>query len=94
MLLLTSPGGPKQPYLEHNYIQRKRNGDMEAQAMTSKDQAMARVCLEQCAVCVRAREQQGGPAFWFVKSVAGSVCPYCRAYEKVYGRKAHEPAPE
>jgi hypothetical protein len=20
-------------------------------------------------------------------------CPVCRAYEKVYGRKAHEPAP-
>ncbi len=21
------------------------------------------------------------------------VCPFCRAYERVYGRKAHEPIP-
>jgi hypothetical protein len=34
-----------------------------------------------------------GLAFWFVKTIEGSICPYCQAYEKVYGRKAHEPAP-
>jgi len=28
--------------------------------------------------------------FWFVKMVEGRLCPQCRAYEKVYGRKAHE----
>jgi hypothetical protein len=29
-------------------------------------------------------------AFWFVEQVGGSVCPFCRAYEKVYGRKSHQ----
>jgi hypothetical protein len=25
--------------------------------------------------------------------IEGGMCPQCRAYEKVYGRKAHEPLP-
>ena len=29
-----------------------------------------------------------------VKSIEGGVCPYCKAYAKVYGRKAHEPVPQ
>lgn len=33
-------------------------------------------------------------AFLFVKLIEGRVCPYCRAYQRVYGRKAHEPAGE
>jgi hypothetical protein len=44
-------------------------------------------------VCRRAREKQRGLAYWFVKHVEGGFCPYCQAYEKVYGRKAHEPMP-
>jgi hypothetical protein len=28
----------------------------------------------------------------FVKTIEGRFCPFCMAYEKVYGRKAHEPA--
>jgi hypothetical protein len=43
-------------------------------------------------VCGHARKTQKGLAFWFVRCVEGSVCPYCKAYERVYGRKAHEPA--
>jgi len=31
--------------------------------------------------------------FWFVKKVEGKFCPQCRAYEKGYGRKAHEKIP-
>jgi len=42
-------------------------------------------------VCNRARRKQRGVAFWFVKQLEGSVCPFCKAYEKVHGRKAHEP---
>ena len=37
-----------------------------------------------------ANQSQG----WFVRHIEGSLCPYCRAYERVYGRKAHEPVPE
>ncbi|MGD8719037.1 MAG: hypothetical protein PVH29_09480 [Candidatus Zixiibacteriota bacterium] len=60
--------------------------------VTEEDRAKARRCLE-CPVCRRAREKQRGLAYWFVKHVEGGFCPYCQAYEKVYGRKAHEPMP-
>jgi len=54
---------------------------------------MARRC-EECPVCVRARKNQKGIAFVFVKSIEGGICPYCKAYEKVHGRKAHESLPQ
>ncbi len=63
---------------------------MNAGDVTEKDKEMAKKCLE-CPVCRRARTKQRGFAFWFVKVIEGGICPYCRAYERVYGRKAHEP---
>jgi uncharacterized protein CbrC (UPF0167 family) len=60
------------------------------------DQALARVCLN-CPVCRRARRKQRGAAFWLVQRIEGRVCPFCRAYGRVFGRKAHErraPTPE
>jgi hypothetical protein len=60
--------------------------------ITDRDRELARKCLE-CPVCRRARSQQRGLIYWFVKVVEGGVCPNCRAYERVYGRKAHEPLP-
>jgi uncharacterized protein CbrC (UPF0167 family) len=60
------------------------------------DQALANVCLN-CPVCRRARRHQHGAAFWLVRKVEGRVCPFCRAYELVFGRKAYErraPTPE
>lgn len=60
--------------------------------VTDKDRAWARKCLE-CPVCKRARRKQRGLAYWFVKKVEGALCPNCKAYERVYGRKAHEPLP-
>ena len=63
---------------------------MENADVTEKDRKRAQKCLE-CPVCKRARKKQKGFAFWLVKTVEGSLCPYCKAYEKVYGRKAHEP---
>ncbi|MGA3328153.1 MAG: hypothetical protein ABSF45_27190 [Terriglobia bacterium] len=62
---------------------------MSETEITDRDRAMAQRCVE-CPVCTRARRKQRGVAFWFVKQVEGSVCPFCRAYEKVYGRKSHE----
>jgi hypothetical protein len=60
------------------------------------DQTLAKVCLN-CPVCRRARRHQGGAAFRLVQKVEGRVCPFCRAYERVFGCKAHErraPMPE
>jgi len=60
--------------------------------ITEKDRQMAETCV-QCTVCRKARKEQKGFAYWFVKRIEGGMCPYCKAYEKVYGRKAHEPVP-
>lgn len=62
---------------------------MKNAEITEKDRQMAAKCGE-CPVCRHARKKQRGIAFWFVKKVEGRVCPYCKAYEKVYGRKSHE----
>jgi len=59
--------------------------------VTEKDRARAQRCIE-CLVCKRARLKQSGLAYWLVRIVEGRVCPWCAAYERVYGRKAHEPA--
>jgi len=66
---------------------------MSAETITDKDRKRAEKCV-QCPVCRRARATQRGLCYWLVKKVEGRLCPYCRAYEKVYGRKAHEPAGE
>lgn len=57
---------------------------------TEKDRQLAQTCL-QCPMCKNARRAQRGFAFWFVKTIEGGMCPACRAYEKVCGKKAHEP---
>jgi uncharacterized protein CbrC (UPF0167 family) len=51
---------------------------------------MAKFCLT-CPVCKHARKQQKGAAFWFVKKIEGNLCPFCKAYERVYGKKSHQP---
>jgi hypothetical protein len=65
---------------------------MYQQTLTEKDWEMAQRCVE-CLVCRHARKTQKGLAFWFVKTIEGKFCPYCQAYEKVYGQKAHQPVP-
>jgi hypothetical protein len=57
--------------------------------ITEKDRKMAQACVE-CPVCKHARKKQKGFSFWFVKTIEGGACPYCKAYERVYGKKAHE----
>lgn len=56
------------------------------------DSLLAGVCRN-CPVCRRARRRQRGAAFALVRSVENRVCPFCRAYARVTGRKAHEPCP-
>ena len=60
--------------------------------ITEADRKKAQGCLK-CPVCSQARRKQRGLAYWFVKKIEGNICPQCKAYEKVYGRKAHEPVP-
>jgi hypothetical protein len=63
---------------------------MEALSITDRDRSMAKIC-ESCPICRHARGKQQGVAFRFVKTIEVSICPFCQAYEKVHGRKAHEP---
>ncbi len=67
---------------------------MEQTDITDKDREMARFCMEECPVCTRGRKKQKGLAYWFVKTIERGLCPYCQAYEKVYGQPAHAPVSE
>ena len=58
--------------------------------ITGRDRNLAKFCV-QCPVCSHARKKQQGAAFWFVQKIEGDLCPFCKAYERVYGRKAHQP---
>jgi hypothetical protein len=62
---------------------------MNQSSVSKLDRALARVC-EGCPLCRRARRQQSGIAFDLVKTVENRVCPFCRAYARVHGRKSHE----
>lgn len=50
---------------------------------------MAQFCKDGCPGCKKARENQKGFTYQFVK-FESRFCPMCRAYEKVYGKKAYE----
>jgi hypothetical protein len=63
---------------------------MTQDTITDRDRELAKKCSG-CPVCRHARVKQRGLAFWFVKNIEDRFCPACQAYEKVYGRKAHEP---
>ena len=63
---------------------------MGGETISEKDRKLAQKCVE-CKLCSYARRKQRGIAFWFVKKIEGNICPFCIAYEKVYGSKAHEP---
>ena len=65
---------------------------MTSDAITEKARKRAEACMT-CPLCRRARRKQRGIALWFVKMIEGSLCPNCKAYERVYGRKAHDPIP-
>lgn len=54
------------------------------------DRWMARKC-ELCPMCRSARQRQSGLAYALVRNVEAKLCPFCRAYERVHGRKAYEP---
>ncbi len=66
---------------------------MQTESITEKDRKLALQCMS-CSLCQKARIKQRGLIFWFVKKLESGICPACKAYEKVYGRKAHEPVPK
>jgi hypothetical protein len=63
---------------------------MKESVISEQDRIKAQQCVN-CPICTRARTKQRGLAFFFVKNIEGGFCPACQAYERVYGRKAHEP---
>ncbi len=63
---------------------------MNSRPASKIDLVLAKVCLN-CLVCRRARKTQKGLAFQLTSKVEGRICPFCRAYERVYRRKPHEP---
>jgi len=67
-------------------------GAMSQPSISALDRQLAQVCAN-CPVCRQARKKQRGLAFGLVKTVESHVCPFCRAYAKVNGRKPHEPVP-
>ncbi len=66
---------------------------MSNKGISERDRKRAQQCVD-CLLCKKARRNQRGVSYWLVKHVEGSVCPFCKAYERVYGRKAHEPIPD
>ena len=64
----------------------------EQLVITDEDREKAAFCKDKCPICKHGRKRQKGLAYWFVKNVEPKLnCPYCAAYEKVYGTKAYEP---
>jgi len=63
---------------------------MAVETISKLQHKMAQKCLD-CKLCCYARRKQTGIVFWLVKKIEVHICPFCKAYEKVYGRKAHEP---
>ena len=62
---------------------------MNSNEPSALDRTLAKVC-EFCPVCLHARYHQKGMVFDFVKIVEQDICPFCKAYERVHGKKAHE----
>jgi len=62
---------------------------MNGRNVSALDRALARLC-ELCPVCRQARGSQKGLAYALVKNVEVGICPFCQAYERVHGKKAHE----
>jgi hypothetical protein len=65
---------------------------MKPSAPSRADKLLAAVCAR-CPVCRRARKKQRGLAYRFVEKAERAVCPFCRAFERVHGRKASSAAP-
>jgi hypothetical protein len=52
-------------------------------------EGLAKICKDNCPICIKAREKGKGLSYNFVK-IEKHFCPACRCYKKVYGKPAHE----
>ncbi|MDI6874793.1 hypothetical protein [Candidatus Solincola sp.] len=60
-----------------------------------KTRKRADFCLNKCTVCKRGREKGGGIFYQLAKLESRlKFCPWCRAYEKVYGVPAYQKPPQ
>jgi hypothetical protein len=62
---------------------------MKKKSPTKMDRALARIC-HACPACRTARRYPNSFSYKLVKGVESKFCPFCQAYERVYGHKAHE----
>mgnify|MGYP005835681651 CR=1 FL=1 len=70
------------------------SGPVPAQ-VDEKTRKRAEMCMNKCTVCKLGREKGSGFFHWMVKMEAKlKLCPWCRAYEKVYGVPAYEKPPQ
>ena len=69
------------------------NNSAQSRTASGFDKMLAQVCVL-CPVCRQARKKQRGVAFKMVRTVEVHLCPFCKAYERVHGCKAHEPVPQ
>ncbi|AQQ08651.1 hypothetical protein L21SP3_00440 [Sedimentisphaera cyanobacteriorum] len=56
--------------------------------VTETDKKLAQHCVN-CKICRYARKRQKGIIYSLIK-IGEKFCPFCRAYEKVYGKKAYD----
>jgi hypothetical protein len=63
---------------------------MNTRTPTRLDRALAKVC-QHCPLCRRARKEQAGAAWWIVSRVERRLCPFCRAYKRVYVNRRGQP---
>jgi hypothetical protein len=57
--------------------------------ITKRQKWMAQRCVK-CKLCKYARKKQKGLIFNMVR-LESRICPFCRAYERIYGRRSYEP---
>ncbi len=62
---------------------------MERKKTTAQDRFLAQICIL-CPLCRHARDRGEGVAYRVVQRLEKDICPFCRAYERVYGRPACE----
>lgn len=65
-----------------------------AEDFDQKTLKRAEFCLSKCPTCKKGREKQSGLSYMMVKLEGKTnLCPWCRAYRKVYGVPAWEKPP-
>lgn len=68
----------------------KTNEELK-QKFDEKTLKRAEICNSKCKLCTMGRKKQTGMMNKLVRLEAKSkLCPWCRAYEKVYGVPAYE----